>query len=110
MKIDAQHITVVLVGSLKRNAPVRGKNMPASWSARKRINYLKPTKTSPYPGNLKDNGIVAEISETSSRIEIGGPRAPYGERTEITSFSPGWIAKSNSELLDKLRQAGGKVR
>lgn len=110
MEIDAQHITATLVGILKRNAPVRGKNMPASWSARKRINYLKPTKSSPYPGNLKDNGIVAEIGETSSRIEIGGARAPYGERTEETSFCPGWMAKSNNELLDKLRQAGGVVR
>lgn len=110
MEITIDVITSVLTGALKANAPVRGKNMPGGWSESRRINYLKPNKSSPYPGNLKDNGILEEIGENSSRVVIGGPRAPYAEYTEETSFSPGWMAKSNQEVIDKLRQAGGRVR
>ena len=110
MKIDLAHITAALVSILKRNAPVRGKNMPASWSSRRRTNYLKPTKLSPYPGNLKNNGIRYDIGNKASRIEVGGPEAPYAEYTERTSFRPGWMAKSRQELLNKLRQAGGRIR
>lgn len=110
MKIDISHVTATLVRILKSNAPVRGKNMPAGWSARKRINYLKPTKLSPYPGNLKNNGIRYDIENNKSSVKVGGAQAPYAEYTERKSFSPGWMVKSEQELLDKLRQAGGRVR
>lgn len=110
MKIDIDTVTVTLLRLLKSNAPVRGKNIPGSWSERKVKNYLKPTKTSPHPGNLKNNGIVYELSGDRSQITVGGDRAVYADVTEYTSFSPGWIAKSEQQLLSKLKAAGGIVR
>jgi hypothetical protein len=110
MRVDLKSITVTLAGVLKRNAPVRGKNMPAGWSERKRTNYLKPTKLSPYPGNLKNNGISYYVGEKAATIEIGGSRASYADYTERKSFSPGWMEKSTRELVELLRMQGGRVR
>lgn len=111
MKIDITHVTALLYGLLKRNAPVRGNPFPPSIRTRRqRMNYMKE-RGGMYPGNLKNNGIRYEFDRTgSSHIEIGGDPAPYAEYTETRSMKRGWMAKSHNELVDKLRQAGGRVR
>jgi hypothetical protein len=93
---------------LKQNAPVRGENIPPGRKMPK--DYLKPTKLSPYPGNLKNNGIVLTGQENGAAINVGGAAASYAEYTEWRSFKPGWMEKSQEEFLDKMRKLGGEVR
>jgi len=82
----------------KNNAPVRTYPLGA-------------TKHSPYPGNLKNNGIVPKIySSTNAKLHIGGPPAIYAPYTETRSHSPGWQKKSLDELVNRLVNCyGGKV-
>ena len=70
-----------LLSHLQFNAPVRTK--PPSG----------PSGLSPYPGNLRQNGInMSYISANHIQIKIGGPPAPYGPYTETRSHKPGWIS------------------
>lgn len=70
-----------LMSNLIFNAPVRTKP-PAG-----------PSGLSPYPGNLRQNGINMYYMGTNHiKIVIGGAPAPYGPYTETRSHNPGWIA------------------
>ena len=88
-----------LMSSLIFNAPVRAKP-PAG-----------PSGLSPYPGNLRQNGInMSYISANHIRITIGGDPAPYGPYTETRSHKPGWIAKSINETANIfINKFGGKI-
>ena len=88
-----------LMSSLIFNAPVRTKP-PAG-----------PSGLSPYPGNLRQNGInMSYISANHIRITIGGDPAPYGPYTETRSHKPGWIAKSINETANIfINKFGGKI-
>ena len=70
-----------LMSHLQFNAPVRTK--PPSG----------PSGLSPYPGNLRQNGInMSYVNANHIQIKIGGPPAPYGPYTETRSHKPGWIS------------------
>lgn len=88
-----------LMSNLIFNAPVRTKP-PAG-----------PSGLSPYPGNLRQNGInMSYISTNHIRITIGGEPAPYGPYTETRSHKPGWIAKSINETANIfINKFGGKI-
>lgn len=88
-----------LMSNLIFNAPVRTKP-PAG-----------PSGLSPYPGNLRQNGInMSYISANHIRITIGGEPAPYGPYTETRSHKPGWIAKSINETANIfINKFGGKI-
>ena len=89
-------LTSIMTTCLKNNAPVRQYPQGA-------------IRHSPYPGNLKNNGIVEEIHGSRSRVVVGGARAPYAIYTESTSKRAGWIAKSQQEFLIKCQQLGGRI-
>lgn len=88
-----------LMSNLIFNAPVRTKP-PAG-----------PSGLSPYPGNLRQNGInMSYICANHIRITIGGEPAPYGPYTETRSHKPGWIAKSINEAANiYINRFGGKI-
>lgn len=88
-----------LMSNLIFNAPVRTKP-PAG-----------PSGLSPYPGNLRQNGInMSYISANHIRITVGGEPAPYGPYTETRSHKPGWIAKSINETANTfINKFGGKI-
>ena len=102
MEIDINKITLELQGILQRRAPVR--TNPISG----------PSGASPYPGNLKLNGINAVfISKKQSKIVIGGPAAPYGPYTETRAYphNRGWMAKSVDEFVNLIiTQYGGVIK
>ncbi len=108
MKITLGHLTSQLTQILKRNAPVRGENMPAGWKMPK--GYLRPTPTSLHPGNLKLNGVRETRSGDSSSVTVGGAAAVYADRANETSFKPEYIEKSKTEFLGYCRGRGGKIR
>ena len=79
--IDSFGLT--LMSNLIANAPVRTKP-PAG-----------PHGKSPYPGNLRQNGInMSYIRANHIKITIGGEPAPYGPYTETRSHKPFWILRS----------------
>lgn len=89
----------VLMSNLIFNAPVRTKP-PAG-----------PSGLSPYPGNLRQNGInLTYMGVNHIKITIGGEPAPYGPYTETKSHKPGWIAKSINETANTyINRFGGKI-
>lgn len=96
---DIKTFSETLMSNLMFNAPVRTKP-PAG-----------PHGSSPYPGNLRQNGINLQyINSKHIRIVIGGDPAPYGPYTETMSHRPGWIAKSISETAQAyISKHGGKI-
>lgn len=88
-----------LMSNLIFNAPVRTKP-PAG-----------PSGLSPYPGNLRQNGInLTYMGANHIKITIGGEPAPYGPYTETKSHKPGWIAKSINETANiYINRFGGKI-
>lgn len=80
--ITIEKAVYTLLYILKENAPVR-------------THPLGAIKYSPYPGNLKNNGIVSIIySPNSATIRIGGEPAPYAPYTETRSKKPHWQENS----------------
>lgn len=88
-----------LLSNLIFNAPVRTKP-PAG-----------PHGSSPYPGNLRQNGINLQyVNSKHIKIVIGGAPAPYGPYTETKSHKPGWIAKSVNDTANAfIYKFGGKI-
>lgn len=88
-----------LMSNLIFNAPVRTKP-PAG-----------PSGLSPYPGNLRQNGInLTYMGANHIKITIGGEPAPYGPYTETRSHKPGWIEKSINETTNTyINRFGGKI-
>lgn len=88
-----------LMSNLIFNAPVRTKP-PAG-----------PSGLSPYPGNLRQNGVnLTYMGVNHIKITIGGEPAPYGPYTETKSHKPGWIAKSINETANTyINRFGGKI-
>lgn len=98
-------LTFELVASLthilKANAPVRTHPLGA-------IGNPEKGTYSPFPGNLKANGIVADNSY--GRVSVGYPAAPYAIYTETRSHKPGWMQRSEKEFLHRILSFyGGKL-
>lgn len=98
MKISVDMLTYELTTILKKNAPVRDGSL-----------YPGARGASPYPGNLKQNGILFVKTAKGSVCEIGGSNAPYAVYTETRSKKPGWQKKSGVELVNRIRSLGLKV-
>lgn len=96
MNITKQRLQYELVAILKQNAPVRdGTKYPGKRGA------------SPYPGNLKNNGIYI----TANGVYTGGDNAPYAVYTETRSRKKGWHKKSHNQFLALLqRKYGGVIK
>lgn len=98
MKITVAELTYELTTILKKNAPVRdGAKYPGARGA------------SPYPGNLKQNGIQFLQTAKGSVCEVGNPNAPYAPYTETRSRKPGWQRRSSEELISRIKSLGLKV-
>lgn len=98
MKITTAMLTYELTTILKKNAPVRdGANYPGARGA------------SPYPGNLKQNGIQFLQTAKGAVCEVGSANAPYAPYTETRSKKPDWQKKSNLELINRIKSLGLKV-
>ena len=98
MEATVAELTVELTTILKKNAPVRDGTK-----------YPGPRGASPYPGNLKQNGIVAVMSGDEMVCEVGGAAAPYAPYTETRSRKPGWQKKSNEEFVQMIIAQGLEV-
>lgn len=95
---DISKLGLELQSICQQNAPVRTKP-PAG-----------PSGSSPYPGNLRQNGInLAILSDSHAQVVIGGPPAPYGPYTETKSHKPGWINKSVIEFTNMLINRYGGI-
>ena len=96
-ELTARRVAEYLRARLAENAPVREKP-------------LGPIPGSPFPGNLKQNGIeIAEVSPQKYRVAIGNDGVLYAVYTEKTSHRPGWIQKSVTQTVNMvLRTYGGK--
>ncbi|MEG1528743.1 MAG: hypothetical protein RR338_00170 [Clostridia bacterium] len=91
-------LTYELATILKKNAPVRdGSKYPGARG------------DSPYPGNLKNNGIRYIKQGGQSIIAVGNPDAPYAPYTETRSRKRGWQRRSNEEFLALIKSFGGKI-
>lgn len=98
MKVTVSMLTYELTTILKNNAPVRdGSKYPGARGA------------SPYPGNLKQNGIQFLQTAKGSVCEVGSSNAPYAPYTETRSKKLGWQKKSNLELINRITTLGLKV-
>lgn len=89
-----------LYGELQARCPVRFGSKKAGHSG-----------TSPYPGNLKNNGIYYDkIGKDSISIVVGGVPAPYGVYTEKRSHKPNWQEQSHEAFLSMLKRKGGEIK
>ena len=88
----------------KENAPVRSKPLGAVGRPGTRM-------YSPYPGNLKNNGIFPQIfSPTQARLVFGGP-VGYADYANRTSFKPQYQEKTLDDFIQKLiTKYGGVVK
>jgi hypothetical protein len=82
----------------KANAPIRTKP-------------LGPTKTSPYPGNLKSNAIFVRVyGKDKAELALSREAASYIDFTETRSYKPGWQQKSFDEFVSRVcAKFGGKI-
>ena len=94
MYITKQRLCYELAAILKCNAPVRDGTK-----------YPGKRGSSPYPGNLKNNGIYI----TANGVYTGGDNAPYAIYTESRSRKKGWHKKSNEEFLQLLQRKYGGI-
>ncbi len=97
-KITVGMLTYELTTVLKNNAPVRDG-----------AKYPGPRGASPYPGNLKLNGIQTLLTNKASVCEVGHPNAPYAPYTELHSRKKGWQKKSNIEFIKRIQSLGLEV-
>lgn len=102
MKLTMENLIYELTSILKNNAPVR--TYPLGAVGKKGTAFY-----SPYPGNLRNNGIIACVSnENSGQVIIGGP-VGYAVYTETTSHKPHWQEKSLNEFVQRLISYGGSI-
>lgn len=87
MEISIFELTAEMTHILKSNAPIRTKP-------------LGKTKYSPFPGNLKQNGVVMDTA--NGKVLVGGDSAPYALYTETKSKKAGWLKKSELDMLNRL--------
>lgn len=67
------------------------------------------TRYSPYPGNLKQNGIRHSYTHNGADIVIGGAPAVYAGWVDARGRSAGYIDRGVEKWLAKMRALGGKV-
>lgn len=102
MKIDINLVKyeMKLLEILKANAPERDG-----------VKYPGRRGSSPYPGNLRQNGITAQLdANTGFTVTVGNADAPYAVYTEKYSRKSGWMAKSDKEYLDFLTSNGWRKK
>ena len=97
MRLTIDRAMEDLLRILKTNAPVRSSPGPMG----------KPgTNTfSPYPGNLKNNGIYAGYrAADKGQVILSGVdgKVGYLPYTETRSHKPGWQQKSINEFVSRL--------
>jgi len=101
-KITMEMLIWDLTYIAKNNAPVRTYPLGPVGKAGTRM-------YSPYPGNLKNNGIFAQIySPESARLVFGGP-VGYACYANKTSSKPQYQEKTVSDFVDKLVTVYGGV-
>lgn len=90
-RMNAGNLAMDLLRILKNNSPVRSTRGKSG--------------ASPYPGNLKNNGIYTTCLSTKvAIIHVGGEPAPYAIYTETKSRKKGWQKKSEQEFLTQIQQ------
>lgn len=104
MKLTLELAIQELLYILKENAPVR--NKPGA------VGKPGTNMYSPYPGNLKNNGIYAGYTtDTMGQIILSGTdgKVGYLPYTETRSHKPNWQSKSIDQFVSKLcSNYGGK--
>ena len=102
-KITMEILIYELTGILKNNSPVR--TYPLGAIGKKGTPFY-----SPYPGNLRNNGILPYVRGNSGEVIIGGP-VGYAVYTETTSKKPHWQEKSLNEFVQRLGgYYGGQIK
>ena len=97
MKLTLEIAMQELLYTLKENAPVR--SYPGA------VGKPGTNMYSPYPGNLKNNGIYAGYTTaTTGQIILSGTTGKVGylPYTETRSHKPNWQQKSINEFVSKL--------
>ncbi len=95
----------LILAIFKGNAPVR--KTPGA-TGKRGTNMF-----SPYPGNLRNNGIRWEnLDAQSGRLVLSGRdgKVGYLPFTETTSKSPGWQEKSLNDFVNYLCSVFGGIR
>lgn len=97
MKITKVMLMSKLYEILQKNAPVRR----GGGAVGKRGTNMY----SPYPGNLKNNGIY----QTAVGVRLDLNKVGYIGYANLYSKKPGYIEKSRDEFLQWLVSLGGKI-
>lgn len=87
-----------LLKILKTKAPVRDEEK-----------YPKAHGASPYPGNLRDNGITLNVMTNKTVVTVGNKAAPYAVYTETRSHKKDWQKESDEAFYESLIIMGGKT-
>lgn len=98
MKITRTMLETKLYEILQGNSPVR----QGGGAVGKRGTNMY----SPYPGNLKNNGII----QTNTGVRLDLNKVGYICYANLYSKKPGYIEKSRDEFLQWLVALGGKIR
>lgn len=103
-QITMEMLVYELTYIAKNNAPVRQYPLGA-------VGKAGTPMYSPYPGNLKNNGIFYQVfGPTHARLVFGGPVGYAGYANE-TSFKPHYQEKSVNDFVQKLiSKYGGTVK
>ncbi|MGN0807978.1 MAG: hypothetical protein ACI4MN_06000 [Candidatus Coproplasma sp.] len=97
MKITKVMLESRLLLTLKANAPVR--------STRGAVGKKGTNMYSPYPGNLKNNGIV----QTNNGAKLDITHVGYIWYANKNSRKPNYIGKSVDEFLNWCQTLGGRI-
>ena len=106
MKITGQMLTEKLYELAKQNAPVRravGKNgRPRSRAVGKKGTNMY----SPYPGNLKNNGIV----RLANGVSYDYNKVGYIGYADLRSHKKGFIVKTVNDFCNYCIALGGRIK
>lgn len=108
MKITRVMLESHLLEFLKANAPVRGEGIKGDKLPRYAYGAVGKKGTnmySPYPGNLKNNGIV----QTKSGAKLDINRVGYIWYANKTSRKPNYIGKGVDDFLKWCQTLGARI-
>lgn len=105
MKITAEALSAKLLEIAKANAPVRAINGERGRSRCRGTGKKGTNMYSPYPGNLKNNGIY----RMQNRVVFDYNKVGYIGYANVYSKKPQYIEKTLRDFLNYLVALGGRI-
>lgn len=106
MKVTPERLAIKLLEIAKKNAPVRSLKDKKGRPKKRAVGKPGTNMYSPYPGNLKNNGIYG----VSEGIVFDYNKVGYIGYANLTSKKPQFIEKTVSDFCNFCVSLGGRMK